>query len=72
MLALEALIDGADTGDAADLLRLDDQQRIRNAVATWNDATVSRVRRRLRSIDCDAVRGAVADLRALDLIPGAS
>jgi len=72
MLALEALVDGADTGDAADLLRLDDQQRIRNAFATWNDATVSRVRRRLRSIDCDAVRGAVADLRSLDLIAGAS
>ena len=70
VLALEALIDGADIGDAAELLRLEDRERIRNAFSTWDDATATRVRRRLRSFDCDDVRGAAADLIALDLFAG--
>ena len=69
VLALEALIDGADIGDAAELLRLEDRERIRNAFSTWDDATATRVRRRLRSFDCYDVRGAAADLIALDLLP---
>jgi hypothetical protein len=69
MLALAALIDGADVGDAVELLRLDDQERIKAAFSTWDDATALRVRRRLRSIDSADVRGAVADL---DLVAGPS
>ncbi len=68
MLALEALIDGAEVSDAAELLRLDDQEGIKTAFSTWDDATAARVRRRLRSIDCDDARAAVADLAALDLV----
>jgi hypothetical protein len=68
MLALEALIDGAEPVEAADLLRLEDRSRITAAVRSWDEATGQRVRRRLRSFGCCGVLDPVDDLVALGLL----
>ncbi len=67
LIALEALVDGAEVADAAELLRLDDHERIKAAVQSWDDATGSRVRRRLRSFSSLSVPQATGDLHALGL-----
>lgn len=67
-MAIEALIDGAGTVGAADLLRLDDPGRIYTALAGWDDAAVGRVRRRFRSFGCCGVTEPVADLVTLGLL----
>ncbi len=67
MLALEALIDGAAAGDAAELLTLVAPDRVRAAVGSWDGAAGGRIRRRLRSITSRDAAGAVEDLRALGL-----
>ncbi len=68
LLAVEALIDGADTDDAAALLRLTDRDRIGAAVRAWDEAAGARVRRRFRSFGCCGVTDPVDDLVSLGLI----
>lgn len=51
LMAVEALVDGADPRDADALLGGVDEQRATNALAAWDAATSARVRRRLRGVD---------------------
>ena len=68
LMAVEALVDGAGTAAAADLLRLDDPGRIFAALQGWDDATVTRVRRRFRSFGCCGVTDPIDDLVTLGLL----
>ena len=68
LMAVEALIDGAGTEQAAELLRLDDPGRIHEALKGWDDAAVSRVRRRFRSFGCCGVTDPVDDLVTLGVL----
>ncbi len=52
LMAVEALVDGADPEDADALLREVDEHRATVALAAWDAATTARVRRRLRGLDC--------------------
>lgn len=70
LMAVEALVDGAGTDQAAELLRLDDPGRIYAALSDWDDLTAARVRRRLRSFGCCGVTDPVQDLVTLGLLTG--
>jgi hypothetical protein len=72
LMAIEALIDGAGTDAATELLGLDDPGRIFTALQGWDTATVARVRRRFRSFGCCGVTDPVADLVTMGLltVPG--
>ncbi len=69
LMAVEALIDGAGTDAAVDLLGLDDPGRIYTALQGWDAAAVARVRRRFRSFGCCGVSEPVDDLVTLGLLP---
>ena len=69
LMAIEALIDGAGTDAAVDLLQLDDPGRIFTALQGWDEPAAARVRRRFRSFGCCGVTEPVADLVALGLVP---
>lgn len=71
LMAVEALVDGAGTEQAAELLRLADPGRIFTAFERWDAATVARVRRRFRSFGCCGVTDPVDDLVTLGLIDAA-
>ncbi len=64
LLAVDALLDGADASDAAALL---DQNP---AWPEWDDAAVARTRGALRSFGCCGVSDPVSDLVALGLVDG--
>ncbi|HEY5981158.1 MAG TPA: hypothetical protein VIT41_16145 [Microlunatus sp.] len=68
LMAIEALIDGAGTEAAVDLLRLDDPGRIFTALQGWDEPAVTRVRRRFHSFGCCGVGEPVADLVSLGLL----
>ena len=68
LMAVDALVDGAEPPEAADLLRTTDRRRIAAAVAGWDTATGVRLRRRLRSFGCCGVTDPVEDLVALGLL----
>ena len=68
LMAVEALVDGAGSAAAADLLRLDDPGRIFGALQGWDEATAARVRRRFRSFGCCGVNDPIDDLVALGLL----
>ena len=70
LMAIEALIDGAGSDAAVDLLQLDDPGRIFTALQGWDEPAAARVRRRFRSFGCCGVTEPVADLVALGLVPG--
>ncbi|SDU82153.1 hypothetical protein SAMN04488544_0495 [Microlunatus sagamiharensis] len=53
LMAVEALVDGADPEDADALLADVDAHRAVTGLAGWDEATQARVRRRLRAVDCD-------------------
>jgi hypothetical protein len=67
MLALEALVDGAEPADAAALLGLTDRDRVVAAVRSWDEAAQRRIRRRFRSFGCCGVLDPVSDLVDLGL-----
>lgn len=65
LMAVEALVDGADPKDADAVLADADQARAVAALGGWDTATQARVRRRLHGVDC-------VDLAAtLDRLAGA-
>ena len=68
LLAVSALVDGAEPADAADLLRLDDRERIAETVRGWDQPTITRVRRRFRSFGCCGVLDPIGDLVDLGLL----
>jgi hypothetical protein len=68
LVAVDALIDGAEQQDAVELLLDSDSDRIASTVSGWDTATHDRVRRRLRTIDCAGVPDLVDDLVAAGLI----
>ncbi|HET9649841.1 MAG TPA: hypothetical protein VFP34_16630 [Microlunatus sp.] len=67
VIALAALVDGAAVEEAAELLRLADRHRLVAAVGGWDEATGSRVRRRLRRLAAPDLGGAVEELELLGL-----
>jgi hypothetical protein len=62
LMAVEALVAGTGQDDAAELLRLDDHDRIGAVVSSWDQTTQSRVRRRVRRLGIDHVQHAISDL----------
>jgi hypothetical protein len=68
-MLVEALVDGAEPEEAAELLLLTDATRIRAGLERWDDATATRVRRRLRAVGCSP-RPTVDDLVGLGLLTG--
>ncbi|MGI3786320.1 MAG: hypothetical protein ACRYG2_36715 [Janthinobacterium lividum] len=52
LMAVEALVDGAEPKDAEALLAEVDEHRAGIALSAWDTSTADRVRRRLRGVDC--------------------
>ena len=58
LMAVEALVDGADPEDADAAARAARRAPVRaSRSAAWDEATQARVRRRLRGVDCADVGG---------------
>lgn len=68
LLAIHALVDGADLDDATALLSSTDHDQIAATIGGWDDADAARVRRRFRSFGCCGVTDPVDDLVSLGLI----
>lgn len=68
LMAVEALVDGADAEDAEQLLARPDETRSRNALGAWDGALQARVRRRLRGVDEADVAATLDRLAAADLL----
>ena len=68
LMAVEALVDGAEPADADALLREVDEHRAGVALASWDAAAAARVRRRLRGLDCPDVAGTLDRLGEAGLI----
>ena len=66
-MMVEALVDGAQPAEAADLMTNPNPHRVRAGLARWDEATTQRVRRRLRAVGTD-VGTTVEDLVALGLL----
>jgi hypothetical protein len=62
LTAVEALVAGASIDDAAELMRLDDRDRVSIAVSRWDQTTQSRIRRRLRRLGTDRVPDVINNL----------
>jgi hypothetical protein len=62
LAAVEALVAGASLEDAAELLGLDDHDRIGSSVAAWDQTTQSRVRRRVRRLGTERVQDMISDV----------
>jgi hypothetical protein len=59
LTAVEALVAGASIDHAAELMRLDDRDRVGTAVSSWDQATQSRVRHRVRRLGTDRVQDVI-------------
>jgi hypothetical protein len=70
LMALEALVDGADPADADALLTEVDPGRAAAGLAGWDGPTQARVRRRLRGADCADVATTLDRLAAAGLLSG--
>ena len=68
LMAVEALVDGADPADAEELLARPDRDRSRVALARWDAAQQARVARRLRGVDCPDVAATLDTLTAAGLL----
>lgn len=68
LMAVEALVDGAEADEAQALLTGEDGSRMRGGLARWDAAAGSRVRRRLRGIDCSDLAGSLEALGAAGLL----
>ena len=68
LMAVEALVDGADPEDAEQLLARPDETRSLTALAAWDEAQQARVRRRLRGVDCTDVSATLDRLSEAGLV----
>lgn len=68
LMAVEALVDGADPADADALLNGVDEHRAGAALAAWDTAASERVRRRLRGVDCADVAATLDRLARAGLL----
>lgn len=68
LMAVEALVDGADPRDAEALLDEVDEHRAGVALAAWGTASADRVRRRLRGVDCSDVAATLERLGGAGLL----
>jgi hypothetical protein len=68
LMAVEALVDGADPRDADALLAGVEEQRATAALGAWDAATSARVRRRLRGVDAVDVAATLDRLGAAGLL----
>ena len=68
MLAVAALVEGADGSEAAEQLSRTDREALAGEIAGWDDGQVRRVRRRLRSFGCCGVLDPVSDLVSLGML----
>ncbi len=71
LMAVEALVDGADSADADELLARPDPGRSRSALTGWDAAQQARVARRLRGVDCTDAAATLDALTAAELLSGA-
>ena len=62
LMAVEGLVAGASLDDAAELLRRDDHDRSGAAVSSWDQTTLSRVRRRVRRLGTDQLQQVITRL----------
>lgn len=72
LMAVEALVDGAEADEAQALLAGEDAARMRGGLARWDAAAGSRVRRRLRGVDCADLAGTLESLGGTGLLDRAS
>jgi hypothetical protein len=68
LMAVEALVDGAEPDDAEALLRGVDEHHAGAALASWDAAAAARVRRRLRGVDCVDVAATLDRLNRAGLL----
>ena len=68
LAAVDALVEGASEGEAADLLAGVDRAGVLGELRGWSGTRAARVRRRLRSFGCCGVTDPLADLVTLGLL----
>lgn len=68
LMAVEALVDGADADEAQALLAGRDGARMRTGLLRWDPAAQTRVRRRLRGVDCADLAGTLEALGPAGLL----
>lgn len=67
--AVDALVAGASIDDAAELMQLDNRDRVSTAVFSWDRTTQSRIRRRVRRLGTDRVQDVINNLTMNDQRP---
>lgn len=65
--AVHALVEGASSGDAADLLRDRDPRRSGLGVAEWDEPASARIRRRVQRLECASATTLLDELAAAGL-----
>lgn len=68
MIAVHALVDGAEPAEAAEILADDYPDRLAELVGAWSAADITKVRRRFRSFGCCGVTDPIDDLVTLGLL----
>ncbi len=68
LVAVEALVEGASEDDAAELLTINDPERLIKTIGAWSDGQSRRIRRRFRSFGCCGVLDPVNDLVSAGLL----
>lgn len=68
LMAVEALVDGADADEAEALLAQVDARRATAGLGGWDEATQARVRRRLRGVDSPDVTATLVALGSAGLL----
>jgi hypothetical protein len=66
LMAVDALIDGANVDDAATLIRSGDNDQVRTEMSAWDQTTLSRIRRRIRRLGTDQVADVINACVAVD------
>jgi hypothetical protein len=66
LTAVDALIDGANLDDAAELIQSDDNDQIRRRMSAWEHTTLSRIRRRVRRLGTDHVADVINACATVD------
>jgi hypothetical protein len=69
LAAVNAIVDGAGTDEATRLLKLGHHDRIGSVVSAWDQATQTRIRRRVRRLGTDLVQEMINELKASEIAP---